>query len=408
MRAEILSIGTELLLGQIVDTNAQWLAGELSGHGIDLYFISQVGDNLGRLVETLRSAWNRSELIICTGGVGPTEDDLTREAISELLEEKMVIQEPVAIALQEYFSQRNIIMPEKNIKQAALIPSAQFLENPIGTAPGWWVSKDGHVIVAMPGVPHEMKQMWETQAVPRLKPLLPPGVILSRTLKILGKGESSVEEMVKDLINSNNPTMATYAKPDGVHLRITAKAADETTARDLIFEMEIKARTILGTFIYGDDAETIEGVVGTMLTDRNLTLGVMEVGTGGMVAAMLSEAPNSINFLRGGLVSQQRSMLAGWGVDSNMLEKYGIMSREVAEVMATAARRQTGAEAGLAICVSPGHGEFEGKPAGHIIMAVDLDGHLESSELNYRTKPSEVKRLASVFSLNLLRRALLK
>jgi nicotinamide-nucleotide amidase len=408
MEAEILSIGTELLLGQIADTNAQWLAEQLTKLGVDLYYISQVGDNRGRLLSTLQRAWERSDFIICTGGLGPTEDDLTREAISDLLGEEMVVQEQAAGALREYFARRNIKMPEKNIKQAALIASAEFMENPIGTAPGWWVHKDGKVLVAMPGVPHEMKNMWENQVVPRLKSMLPEGVILTRTLKILGKGESAVEEVVKHLINSTNPTMATYAKQDGVHLRITAKAAREELARDMIFEMEIKARDLLGTFIYGDDNETIEEVVGQMLVDRNLTIGVMEAGTGGAATALLSEAPSSPVFFRGGLVSTQRSMLAGWGVDISMLETYGIMSREVAEVMATAARRQLGSEAGLALCVSGGPGTFEDKPAGQVILAVDLDGHLESAELNYRTKPLEVRRLAAVYSLNLLRRALLK
>ena len=408
MKAEILSIGTELLLGQITDTNAQWLAEQLPALGIDLFFISQVGDNRGRVVETLRKAWERSDFIICTGGLGPTDDDLTREAISDLMGEEMVVQYNYAETLREYFNKRGVIMPEKNIKQATLIASAQFLENPIGTAPGWWVQKGEKIIVAMPGVPHEMKQMWETQARTRLKPLLPGGIIVSKTLKVLGKGESVVEEMVKELISSNNPTMATYAKPDGVHLRITAKAADEETARSYIFEAEMKSRNLLGTLIYGEDSETIEGVVGEMLTDRNFTLAVMESGTGGTVSALLSEAPNSVQFFRGGMVSQQRSMLAGWGVDSNMVETYGIMSKEVAEAMASAARHQMGAEAGLAVCASPGPGEFEGKPGGHIIIAVDLDGSLKSSDLYYRTKPAEVKRLSAVLSLNLLRHALLK
>jgi nicotinamide-nucleotide amidase len=408
MKAEILSIGTELLLGQIVDTNAQWLAEQLPALGIDLYYISQVGDNQGRLVDTLRTAWERSDFIICTGGVGPTDDDLTREAISELVDEEMVIQTEVADSLREYFGKRGIKMPEKNVKQASLIPSGQFLDNPIGTANGWWVQKEGRIIVAMPGVPHEMKQMWENQVLTRLKPILPGDIILSRTLKILGKGESAVEETVKELITSNNPTMATYAKPDGVHLRITAKAESENIARDMIFELEIKARTLLGTFIYGDDDETIEGVVGVMLSDRNFTLGVMEAGTGGTASALLTDAPGSINFYRGGLVSQQRSMLTGWGVDGNLLETHGIMSKEVAETMATAVRHQMGAEAGLAICAAAGPDNFEGKTPGHIILAVDLNGQIESTELNYRTKPSEVKRLSAIYSLNLLRRALLK
>src|SRR6266702_2829194 len=169
MRAEILSCGTELLLGHITDTNATYLAQSLATLGIDLYFVSQVGDNQGRIVETLQRAWERSDLIIVTGGLGPTEDDLARESISALLGETMQVDPRLEAELRTMFAARNARMPERNIKQATLIPSAQALPNPIGTAPGWWVEKDGHVIVAMPGVPVEMRKMWEEQAVPRLQ-----------------------------------------------------------------------------------------------------------------------------------------------------------------------------------------------------------------------------------------------
>lgn len=409
MKAEILSIGTELLLGQITDTNASWLAQQLPLLGIDLYFISQVGDNRGRLTETLGRAHSRADLVICTGGLGPTEDDLTREAISDLLGEPMEVQPELAATLREFFQQRGVAqMPERNIKQATLIRSAQVLNNPVGTAPGWWVEHEGGIIACMPGVPHEMKTMWEQQIVPRLRERLQGEVILSRTLKILGKGESAVEEMVHDYISSTNPTLATYAKNDGIHLRITSKADDEAIARDHIFEMEIKLRERLGTLVYGQDDETLEDVLSVMLQDRNLTLAVVEAGTGGIVSALLSEAADSVQFFRGGLISQQRAMLASWGVDRELMEQHTVMSKLVAEAMATAARQSLGAEVGLAICAAPGPEPFEDKAPGHIFMAVDLSGNLRSTEGFYRTNPSEVKRLSAVFSLNLLRKALLK
>lgn len=408
MKAEILSIGTELLLGQITDTNAAWLAQQLPDLGVDLYYISQVGDNRQRLTETLQRAHNRSDLVICTGGLGPTEDDLTREAISDLLGEPMAVQPELEKALRGYFGGRGIEMPERNVKQATLIKSAQALDNPVGTAPGWWVENDKRIIVCMPGVPHEMKTMWQNQVVPRLQTGTSAGFILSRTLKILGKGESAVEEMVQDYIRSTNPTLATYAKNDGIHLRITAKAADEATARDLVFELEIKLRERLGTLIYGQDAETLEGVIGMMLQDRSLFLGVMEAGTGGALSALLNEAPQSPTFFRGGLVSQQPDMLAAWGVDPALLEEHSILSKPVAEAMASAARLALATEVGLAVCAASRPDSFKDTPAGHIVMAVDLRGTLKSSELNYRSNPSEIKRLGSIFGLNLLRRELLK
>ncbi len=408
MKAEILSIGTELLLGQITDTNAAWLAQQLPELGIDLYFISQVGDNRARLTDTLSRAYSRSDLIICTGGMGPTEDDVTREALSDLLNEPMELQPELEAPLREFFKRRGVEnMPERNLKQATLIASAQAILNPVGTAPGWWVEHDGRIFVCMPGVPHEMKQMWQQQAVPRLKPLLPQSIILSRTLKILGKGESAVEEMVQDFIRQTNPTLATYAKNDGIHLRITAKSEDEHKARDLIFETEIKLRERLGTLVYGQDDETVEEIVGSMLQDRSLTLGIVEAGTGGALAAMMTTAPDSPSFFRGGLVSQQRATLVGWGIDPQLIEDNTIMSAAVAEAMATAARTTLGAEVGVAICAVAGPEAFEGQSAGHIFMAVDLSGSVRSVDAYYRTNPNEVKRLAALFALNLLRRALL-
>lgn len=408
MKAEILSIGTELLLGQITDTNAAWLAQQLPDFGIDLYYISQVGDNRQRLTETIRRAHERSDLVICTGGLGPTEDDLTREAISDLLGEPMEVQPELETALRAFFSGRGMQMPERNVKQATLIKSSQALDNPVGTAPGWWVEHNGRFITCMPGVPHEMKTMWQNQVVPRLRERVTGSFILSRTLKILGKGESAVEEMVQDYIRSTNPTLATYAKNDGIHLRITSKAPDEATARDLIFQLEIKLRERLGTLIYGQDDETLEGVIGDMLQDRSLFLSVMEAGTGGALSSMLNDAPQSPLFFRGGLVSQLPAVLAGWGVDSALLEANSVLSKEVTEAMATAARRTLGTEVGLAVCAAPRKDTFPDKPAGQIYMAVDLRGTVRSIEINYRSNPAEIKRMGSINGLNLLRRMLLK
>src|SRR3989454_9516863 len=236
MRAEILSCGTELLLGHITDTNATYLAQSLASLGIDLYFVSQVGDNQGRIVETLRRAWERSDLIIMTGGLGPTEDDLTRESISALLGETMRVDPTLEAELRGMFAARHSIMPERNVKQATLIPSAQAIPNPLGTAPGWWVEKDGHIIVAMPGVPREMYRMWEQEAIPRLSPYT-GGLIFTRILRVSGLGESMVEERLDSLIHSNNPTIATYAKPDAVDVRITAKAGTREEAEQQVAQI---------------------------------------------------------------------------------------------------------------------------------------------------------------------------
>src|SRR5215469_11616411 len=261
MRAEILSCGTELLLGHITDTNATYLEQSLASLGIDLYFVSEVGDNQGRIVETLQRAWQRSDLIIMTGGLGPTEDNLTRESISALLGETMRVDPKLEDDLRAMFARIGSRMPERNVKQATLIPSAQAIPNPVGTAPGWWVEKDNRIIVAMPGVPREMYRMWEQEAIPKLSPYT-GGLIFTRILRVWGLGESMVEERLDALLHNTNPTIATYAKSDAVDVRITAKAETHERSEQLVAEMEAQARQLLGHHIFGVDKDTLQGVVG--------------------------------------------------------------------------------------------------------------------------------------------------
>src|SRR6266851_4257145 len=256
MKAEILSIGTELLLGQIVDTNANYLAQQLPPLGLDLYYVSQIGDNLQRLADAFRRGLERSDVIITSGGLGPTEDDLTREAIADVMSERLEIQPHLEDELRGFFARRNRTMPERNVKQATTIPSGTYLPNPVGTAPGWWVERDGRVIVSMPGVPHEMHKMWEEQAQPRLARLITGGVIVSRLLKLAGIGESHAEEAVGDLTRSVNPTLATYAKSDGIHLRLTAKAATRDEAEHLLDEFEPRVRERVSESVYGGGSDS--------------------------------------------------------------------------------------------------------------------------------------------------------
>ncbi|MCH7698517.1 MAG: competence/damage-inducible protein A, partial [Chloroflexi bacterium] len=204
MKAEVISIGTELLLGEILDTNAKYLGGQLPALGIDLYYMSKVGDNIGRLTEVIDRAWRRSDLVITTGGLGPTEDDLTREAIGRALDEELGVDSALEEDLREFFAKRGASMPERNVKQAMLIPSSRSIPNPRGTAPGWWVERDEKIIVAMPGPPVEMERMWEKEVVPQLRrhPKAPDSVLVTRTLKTAGIGEGHVDEMVSALLKS--------------------------------------------------------------------------------------------------------------------------------------------------------------------------------------------------------------
>ena len=229
MKAEIVSVGTEILLGEILDTNAQYLAVRLPPMGIDVYYVSTAGDNLQRLADTIGRAHKRSDLVLITGGLGPTEDDLTREAIALSLDEEMYVDREMEERLRSFFAARGFTFPERNVKQAMLIPSARAIPNPRGTAPGWWVEKDGRIIVAMPGPPPELERMWEVEVAPRLAQLGTGEVIVSRTLKTIGIGEGHLDETLGELLKSQNPTIGVYAKPDGVHVRLTAKAATPET-----------------------------------------------------------------------------------------------------------------------------------------------------------------------------------
>jgi len=297
LRAEIVSIGTELLLGEITDTNARWLAGRLPALGITLYRIQQVGDNLGRLQETLRLAWERADLLILTGGLGPTEDDLTREAISGLLGETMVVRPDLEENLRQFFARRSRTMPERNLKQATIIPSCEILANPVGTAPGWWIRREHRRIAAMPGVPSEMRRMWVEEVEPRLAQIAHGGVIVSRTLKILGLGESGVEERLGELVHSENPTAATYARDDGIHVRLTARANDADAARAALAPMEEQVRRLFGEAVYGVDDESLPAVTARRLLAKGLRVAAAEAGLGGALCASLDPGP-----LAGGLV----------------------------------------------------------------------------------------------------------
>ena len=402
MRAEILSIGTELLLGQIVDTNANYLAQQLPALGLDLYYVSQIGDNLQRLAGAFRQAIDRSDVIITSGGLGPTEDDLTREAIAEVLGEKPQVQPDLEEQLREFFKRRGRTMPERNVKQATLIPSARSLPNPVGTAPGWWVERDGKIIISMPGVPHEMHKMWEEQAQPRLAKLISGGVIVSRVLKLAGIGESHAEEALGELTRSTNPTLATYAKSDGIHLRLTAKAPTQAQADKLLegFEPGVKAR--VENWLYGTESDSFPAVVGAILRERGLKLAVAESATGGALASLVTEAPGASDYFVAGYVAYSAEAKRALGVEPHILQQYGTVGRETTCALAAAARKTARADVAVATTGNAGPNASEDKPVGVLHMVVDMHGRQVCQETRYSTTRTEYKRRGALESLYLL------
>jgi nicotinamide-nucleotide amidase len=408
MRSEIVSIGTELLMGQITDTNASWLAQQLPALGMDLYWVSQVGDNLGRLREVLQRAFERSDVVICTGGLGPTEDDLTREAIAAMLGEELFLDPALEQELRATFARRGNPMPERNVKQATRTTSTQALLNPRGTAPGWWTERDGHVVVAMPGVPHEMRFMWENEVVPRLRTRLGGGVIYSRLLKVIGLGESAVEQEIRELIHGTNPSVGIYAKEDGIHLRLTAKADGQEQARGLVEDLENRMRAILGVRVYGVDDDTLEGVVGKLLLNKGFTLATMESCTGGHVANVLTNEPGSSAYMKGGIVSYTNEVKVAFGVPAAVIEQHGAISAETALEMASAARARLDASVGLSVTGVAGPAESEGKKAGTVFIGLDIEGDRRVEERFFPVVRLQMKRQTMLAALDLVRRTLIE
>jgi nicotinamide-nucleotide amidase len=407
MKAEIVAVGTEILLGDITDTNSAFIAGELAPLGIDLYWMSVVGDNMGRLVEVLRRAWDRSDLILLTGGLGPTEDDITREGIARMLGEELTVDPELEKWLRGFFSSRGYPMPERNIKQATLIPSAQAVHNARGTAPGWWVQREGTVLVTMPGVPVELQQMWQEQVLPRVKDLLGGDIILSRTIKTLGMAEAAVDETLSPLLSSTNPTIGIYSKMDGIHIRITAKGKGEAAVREVLSAMETRVRELLGDRVWGVDEQTLEGVVGELLTQKGLTLATMESCTGGLLANYITDAPGSSRYFKGGAVTYTNQMKVAMGVPPALIEEHGAVSPQVAEAMARAARERLGGDVGVAITGVAGPGEMEGKPRGTVHIGIVAGDQAVTFSHRYGFPRPQVKRWAALGAMFQLRRILL-
>jgi len=428
MKAEIISIGTELLLGEITDTNASYLASQLPLLGIDLLWVTQVGDNMGRLRECIKRALERSDIILATGGLGPTGDDLTREAIAAVLGEELHVDAGLERTLRGFFASRNFPMPESNVKQAMLIPSAQAIPNPRGSAPGWWVEVQpaagppqvrrrrrgyrglktdlSNIIIAMPGPPAEMQHMWQNEVAVRLRQMLGGEVIVSRTIKTLGIGEAAVGEAVGHLMSSSNPTLGVYAKTDGIHLRITAKAATGSQAREMIAGREAELRPILGDIVWGYDDDTLEGIVGALLAERGLTLATMESCTGGLLANTITDVPGSSQYFRGGLVAYTNEAKVSYGVNADTIAKHGAVSAEVALDMARAARERLSADIGVGITGVAGPDELEGKPAGTVHIAIDCGDRQRHTLGRYPPLRHQVKRRATYTALFELRRML--
>ena len=399
MNAEIVAIGTEMLMGELVDTNSSYIASELAKLGIELRWVSLVGDDPDRLYEVINRAWRRSDVTLTSGGLGPTSDDLTRETIATVLGEEMSVRDDLLEHLKGLFARQGVRMPEANLKQATLIASAETIPNPLGTAPGWWAEKEDRVIAAMPGPPRELERMWKLEVAPKLKSRNKNVAIVTRTLKTFGISEGGLNEMIAPLFESTNPEMGIYSKPDGIHLRAIATGPTEAEARALIEPVEAQIRATVGEAIWGEEDDTPESLAATLLAQRGATLGVMESFTGGLLSSSLADMPASSTFLKGGIVVSSDDSLLLHGVDAGLIREYSPVSPQVAEAMASAACERFNSNVGVAVTSvstgSPGPGERAG--ACHVGFAID--GRTSSATGYYATRGLRIRSRAVTHAL---------
>ncbi len=410
MRCEVLAIGTELLLGQIVDTNSAWIGEQLATAGVDSFEHRQVGDNLGRMVLALRELLDRSDAVIVCGGLGPTQDDLTRDAIAEVMGVPLERREELIEDIRRIFGARNRDMPANNLRQADVPVGGGVIPNPIGTAPGLQCEVGTKVIYAVPGVPYEMQQMLTDFVLPDLfERAGQRAVIRSRSLKTWGASESGLAEMIAHRVDAlepvGNPTIAFLARGiEGIVVRITAKAPTEEEAFALIEAEEREVRGVIGELVFGVDDETMESEVMRLCEARGLMIGVAESLTGGLIGARFANVPGASNTYRGSIASYavdvKRSVL---GVTAEH-----VVSEECAIQMAEGARRVLGADVAVSITGVAGPEEHDGQPVGTVWYGISIDGH--PSEAVSARMPGDrerIRQFSTISALNLLRLRLL-
>ena len=372
MNAEIISVGTELLLGQTINTDAAYIARELSGIGVNLLYTTVVGDNPARLRETLETAYRRSDLIITTGGLGPTEDDLTKETIAETAGKKLVIDPVAKTMIEEFFATRPDAASENQKKQALLPEGCTPFENRHGTAPGCAFETDGgKTVIMLPGPPSELVPMLEESAIPYLLNL-ENAIIYSRNIHVFGRGEGAVAQTISDYVNLSNPTVATYAKDGEMFVRVTAKAKTQAQAEALCAPIVAEIEDIVGDFVYTDRYESLEELAVSLLSERGMTLAAAESCTGGLLAKRITDIPGASAVFGFGTVTyanEAKEKLLG--VRRETLEAFGAVSSETAREMAEGVRKLAGSDLGIGITgiAGPGGGTPE-KPVGLVYIAL--------------------------------------
>jgi nicotinamide-nucleotide amidase len=409
MRAEIIAVGTELLLGQILNSNARFLSEELASLGIDVFFHTAVGDNRARVQEAFSTARGRSELVIFTGGLGPTDDDLTKEAVAEAMGLELILDADWQKKLASFFASIKRPMPAKNLKQALVPAGSLLLYNHNGTAPGIYIEQNGLTVILLPGPPRELNPMFREAVAPLLRDRLGTVTIQSRMVKVVGLGESAVEEQVADLVQQQNPTVAPLVHNFEVHLRITAKGDTADEAKALVDKMDGELQGRLARYIYGRDQETLSGVVGGLLREQGKSLAVAESCTGGRLGDAITDESGSSDYFWGGVTAYSNDVKEKiLQVPRSTLLEHGAVSEATAKAMALGVRSLMGADFSLAVTGIAGPlGATEEKPVGLVYIALAGEGFCRCQEFFLHGKRETVKGRTVVMALNMLRRELI-
>ena len=411
MTVELISVGTEILLGNIVNTNAAWLSEQCARLGLSCYYQSVVGDNAVRLKEQIQQALNRSDIVILTGGLGPTTDDLTKETAAQLMGKGLVMDMHSLERVEAYFKARRIEMTENNKKQALCPEGAMVLDNDNGTAPGLILEENGKRMILLPGPPNELHPLFEQQVKPYLQKLSPE-IFYSRTVKLCGIGESKAAAMIQDMIDAQtNPTIAPYAKTGEVELRLTAKAENTEKAEAMLMPLEKAVRDALGDAVYaeGEDGNLQKTVV-SMLLSRGLTLATAESCTGGLIAKKITEVAGASACFQTGFVTyanETKEKLLG--VSHDMLKEYGAVSEQTALAMSLGARKRSGSDIGVGVTgiAGPGGGTEE-KPVGLVYISISAKDFHQSYRLLLTGGRDMVRERAAMHVLDMVRRYLLE
>ncbi|NRT74330.1 competence/damage-inducible protein A [Clostridium beijerinckii] len=410
MKAEIIAIGTEILLGDIINSNAQYLAQELAALGIDMYYQQVVGDNEIRIMHAFDEAYSRSDIIITTGGLGPTDDDITKEVAAKYFNKELIEDENSTKKIRDYFKFRERAMTQNNLKQGLIPEGATVINNNNGTAPGVIMEDDNKIMIILPGPPKEMKPMFEESVKPYLQEKS-DSILVSRVVKILGIGESAVAEEIKDLIDAQtNPTIAPYAKDVGVMLRITAKAATKDEALKLIEPIEEEIKNRLVDNVYATEDINIEEVVARLLIEKKLTISTAESCTGGMIASYLINYPGiSEVFLEGAVTYSNEAKHNRLGVNNDILNQYGAVSEETAREMAIGIAKTANTDVSIVTTgiAGPEGGTLE-KPVGLVFIGVYVQGKVTIKKCLFKGDRNKVRLQATITGLDMLRRILIK